>query len=1382
MSTKTALIPGRETNPPRVSAILLAFILSLAGLPAKAQVVNFPDPNLEQAVRDALNIPSGPITQSNMLTLTNLYAASLGITNLIGLNTASNLLALDVSFNQLTNMSPVAGLTKLTQLHGGWNPVQDCSPLAGLTNLTWLDFNSAQLTNIAPLAGLRHLGQLVVPWNHVLDATPVGSLTNLFWLDIGGNRGALDSSITNIAALTGLKQLQWLSLYYLRVSDLSSLAGLTTLTNLDVGWNPAPTNFAALNGLTNLVLLHLNNDNVSNIVFTSHLPLLQDLDIGNNNVSDLSPAVGRNIIWLQAYNNTTLTNASVVTNFHQLAHLSLGTDGLTNITFLSGMTNLQELWVNSNPNLRSITPILSLTNLWHLDVDNDAFTNLAAVAVMNGLTWLEMNGIATPQNISFLGQMTNLTSLDAGNDQVGSLAPLTPLTQMQNLYLNTDVLTDIGPLLSFPNLGYVDVRGNLLDTNAAAAAWNVITNLQNNFVDVDYNPQNISPTLTIWDSPAEQCVSTGAMTYFAVSASSTAGPVTYQWQFNGSDIAGQTNDVLSLTGVSSNQAGLYRAVVFDNNGAAASDAAQLYVGDPNCGRTLTIQQQPVNTCAAPGEDVTFNVVATTTLTNLYYQWLFDGTNISGGNVSGDTTDTLMLSSVDTNQAGIYQVLVWDDSSNVVASTEVELMVVDLVSFTDPNLSNQVVQALGFAPGTPVHLTDLDDLNYFYIGSQNITNLSGLECARNLYGLDLGGNQISDPSPLGWLITLQYLYLDNCGLQDASFVSGLTNLIQLSLNYNQIHSIPEMQGLVANLDWLEINYNGPLVNFPRLACLTNMVHLALHDDGLPDIDFTVGMGMLQLLDAGGDGVGDPNGSFVSDMSPLTNKTALNWLSLAFDQVTNVPIVAAFSNLNVLYLSSNYFGNVSFLTNMPDLNVLAVNLSQVTNLAPLVGHASLTYLDVSSIATTNLSFVSGLTGLNTLWAGGNNVGGASPVSALTHLQVLGYNDNGVSDLSPLGGLTNLYYLDLENNQVTNVSLLSGRTNLSSLYLTGNQVHDLTPLSGLTNVQWLSLDANGFTNIAPLGNLRALVWLMMQSNHIQDVTSLAGLTNLNYGLDLSANQITNLAPATNLHALTWLGTWQNNLVSLPSLVGLSNVTYLDFSFNQLTNISGASGLAQVNWLSFDNNQLVSVTSLTNIPQLATLDFANNQLTNLSGLANLPKLQWLGLRSNKFVVAPTIVGLPSLQTIDLTSNLLTDVSGLAGETSLNWLYLSYNQLQDIHSLTNLTALYYTDLRYNLLDTGSPAVTTPIAVMESQGAYVDYLPQLTVAPFLLLSPVRLGAHQFQFTIQSPSGSIVQIWTSTNLATTNWRSAGFVTNSTGATNFMDTGASNATRFYRGQQM
>jgi len=68
-------------------------------------------------------------TASDMLGLTNLYASWRGISDLTGLEYATNLTWLDLNHNQISDLSPLAGLTNLTQL-GLWsNQISDLSPL-----------------------------------------------------------------------------------------------------------------------------------------------------------------------------------------------------------------------------------------------------------------------------------------------------------------------------------------------------------------------------------------------------------------------------------------------------------------------------------------------------------------------------------------------------------------------------------------------------------------------------------------------------------------------------------------------------------------------------------------------------------------------------------------------------------------------------------------------------------------------------------------------------------------------------------------------------------------------------------------------------------------------------------------------------------------------------------------------------------------------------------------------------------------------------------------------------------------------------------------------------------------------------------------------------
>jgi hypothetical protein len=70
-------------------------------------------------------------------------------------------------------------------------------------------------------------------------------------------------------------------------------------------------------------------------------------------------------------------------------------------------------------------------------------------------------------------------------------------------------------------------------------------------------------------------------------------------------------------------------------------------------------------------------------------------------------------------------------------------------------------------------------------------LSGLT---NLTELDLEYNQISDISVLSWLTNLRHLDLDGNQISDISALSGLTNLESLRLVFNQISDISDLSGL------------------------------------------------------------------------------------------------------------------------------------------------------------------------------------------------------------------------------------------------------------------------------------------------------------------------------------------------------------------------------------------------------------------------------------------------------------------------------------------------------------------------------------------------------------------------------------------------------------
>ncbi len=120
----------------------------------------------------------------------------------------------------------------------------------------------------------------------------------------------------------------------------------------------------------------------------------------------------------------------------------------------------------------------------------------------------------------------------------------------------------------------------------------------------------------------------------------------YQWQFNGTNLAGANSDTLSLTNVSLEQAGEYRVLISNEYGSVTSDAAWVQVGFPP-----TVSVQPTNQVGQVGQSVTFTASATGA-EPLTFRWSKDGTLIDGA-----STAVLSLTNLQLTAQGTYTVTV-----------------------------------------------------------------------------------------------------------------------------------------------------------------------------------------------------------------------------------------------------------------------------------------------------------------------------------------------------------------------------------------------------------------------------------------------------------------------------------------------------------------------------------------------------------------------------------------------------------------------------------------------------------------------------------------------------------------------------------------------------
>ena len=189
---------------------------------ASAQEEWMPDPNLQRAVREALELPDEiPLTQVEMQQLTSLDAYRKEITDLTGMEHATNIAWLSFAENHVSDLSPLAELFKLETLYLWANPISDISPLANLTQLRALDLGGCQISDIMPLATLIQLRHLNLRFNLIADITPLENLTELTDLSLSNNR------IFDVSPLASLTKLEELQIQNNKITDHSPLDALS---------------------------------------------------------------------------------------------------------------------------------------------------------------------------------------------------------------------------------------------------------------------------------------------------------------------------------------------------------------------------------------------------------------------------------------------------------------------------------------------------------------------------------------------------------------------------------------------------------------------------------------------------------------------------------------------------------------------------------------------------------------------------------------------------------------------------------------------------------------------------------------------------------------------------------------------------------------------------------------------------------------------------------------------------------------------------------------------------------------------------------------------------------------------------------------------------
>jgi uncharacterized repeat protein (TIGR01451 family) len=211
--------------------------------------------------------------------------------------------------------------------------------------------------------------------------------------------------------------------------------------------------------------------------------------------------------------------------------------------------------------------------------------------------------------------------------------------------------------------GGVDLTGETADTLTimnvqAGNAGSYTVRVSNDVGAVISDPATLTVnTPTTATGPANVVNACPGSTATFTTTPAGTGPFTFAWRKDGVPL-GETSGTLTIVGVSAGDVATYCVEVTGTCNSVTNCATLTIAAAP----TITAQPQTFN--GVQGNSATFSVTATGAGT-LTYQWRYNSVNLAnGGQVSGATSATLTISSLNCTNEGTFDVIV----SNCAGST------------------------------------------------------------------------------------------------------------------------------------------------------------------------------------------------------------------------------------------------------------------------------------------------------------------------------------------------------------------------------------------------------------------------------------------------------------------------------------------------------------------------------------------------------------------------------------------------------------------------------------------------------------------------------------------------------------------------------------------
>ena len=1293
-----------------------------------------PDTNLRAAVRDALDLADGDrLTKAAIRDMTELSASRSQISDLTGLEFATNVIVLKLNGNSISDLSPLSGLENLTGLHIWSNDITDVSPLADMTQLEVLRFTKNSVSDLSALAGLVNLKRLSLKSNNVSDVSPLSGLESLEILHLAGNR------ITNTSVLAGLVSQLTEPLDIVVFPDRNLEVLVREALRIHEGLADDEMLTPEFMALLTRVEAHTGTPVIRSLSGLEHATNLKNLIFGNteNATRDLTPLAGLAHLTRVELEGRSIALETLLT-LPSLSTLRLRYASLTDLTTVSELTGVRTLQLNFNGNLRDLTPLAGMENLRRLTVNGSYRSssdpwNLTAADALS--------------DISPLSALENLTYLSLDYNGISDLSALSALANLEELFLKHNNISDVSPLVGLTGLTKLRLLGNPV---ANAILLYPLTQ-QDTPVDIDIDvpepmvievpDENLAASLRSALGLAEDAditevdmLGVTSLYYFPSSLITDLTGLEYATNLTSLTLPGSPS--ASLTDISPLQ-GLTSLTSLNLDSNYQLSDLQPLAGLVNL-KELNLWGNDIVDVSALTDLVNLeilmlasnNISDITALAGLVKleRLSLNGNDISDVSALSGLVDLLALSlrnnsiadvSPLANLVGLERLFISDNNiedvsplANLVGLERLFISenpvanagVLYPLTQQDPPVAIDIDVSVIYIPDEKLAFAlrlvlDLEaDDNITIEEMQRLDSIFGAPADRpddarvlvrrkpprpvsHTYGVGLRQDRlhgINDLTGLEYATNLRFLHLYSVGdISDLSPIQNLSDLISLKLEGGEISDISLLS---SNLESLSLPRNS-IEDISPIEGLVDLEQLYLYDNNIEDISPLENLVNLEYLS-----LYDNN---IEDISPLEGLVGLEWLYLANNPILDTSPIFPLLKANGGKIKP-YAIDIEVIepviVEVPDTH-LASELRRELGLA---SDADITAGDMARLISfypDSEESITDLTGLE---------------YALNITALILNSQTELNDLTQLSSLVTLTVLDLEDTSLTDLSFLENLVALTRLSLKGTGIVDVSPLASFVNLTNLGLQSNSIVDVSPLRSLVNLTILALQSNSIVDVSPLVDLVNLTY-LGLFDNPILDTSP---LYPLTQqdppvdidIEVVVPEVVSVPDanlasrlrrVLGLASdaditsgamATLTRFGMEpgwfigDLTGMEYAINLTSGSFSGGPNVSPTDLSPLQGITSLTSLTFiisGHSELTDITPLSGLVNLERLNLQQDGNIIdISALSGLINLEWLHLSDNSIIDISGLSNLSNLTTLYLASNAINDVNALSGLSNL----------------------------------------------------------------------------------------------------------------